>query len=45
MNNSFVLKGNVCQTVNPRELDLREKAFIVCENGVSKGVFNELTSK
>ena len=42
MNNSFVLKGNVCQTLNPRELYLREKAFVVCENGVSRGVFNKL---
>ena len=37
MNKSFVIKGNICQTVNPKELDLHEKAFAVCVNGVSKG--------
>ena len=30
MKNSFVIKGNVCQTVTPRELDLHENAFVVC---------------
>ena len=42
MTNSFVLKGNICQTTNPKELDLYEKAFVVCVNGVSKGVFSIL---
>ena len=42
MNKSFVIKGNICQTVNPKELDLHEKAFAVCVNGVSKGVFDTL---
>ena len=22
MNNSFVIRGNICQTMNPKELDL-----------------------
>ena len=39
MGNSFIIKGNVCQTINPKELDLHEKAFVVCVDGVSKGVF------
>ena len=42
MNKSFVIKGNVCQTKNPRELDIIEGAFAVCVDGVSKGVFNTL---
>ena len=45
MNGSFVIKGNVCQTKNPKELDLYEKAFLVCENGISKGVFNVLPAE
>ena len=45
MNNSFVIKGNICQTINPKELDLHKDAFVVCENGVSKGVFNNLPDK
>ena len=27
MEKSFVIKGNVCQTKNPRELDLHENAY------------------
>ena len=42
MNNSFVIKGNICQTKNPQELDLHERAFAVCVDGVSKGVFSTL---
>ena len=42
MKNSFIIKGNICQTTNPQELDLREQAFVVCVDGVSKGVFDDL---
>ena len=42
MKNSFVIKGNICQTKNAKELDLHENAFAVCVDGVSKGVFDVL---
>ena len=42
MENSFVIKGNFCQTKNPRALDLHEQAFAVCVDGVSKGLFDVL---
>ena len=42
MNNSFVIKGNICQTINPDKLDLHENAFAVCVNGASMGVFDFL---
>ena len=42
MKNSFVIKGNICQTKSSKELDLHERAFAVCEGGVSKGVFDVL---
>lgn len=42
MINSFVIKGNVCQTITPEKLDLHENAFVVCVDGVSKGVFDAL---
>ena len=42
MNNSFVIKGNICQTINSKELDLHENAYAVCVNGISKGVFEVL---
>ena len=42
MNNSFVIKGNICQTKTSDALDLHENAFVVCIEGVSKGVFDLL---
>ena len=45
MNNCFVIKGNLCQTKRPGELDLHEKAFAVCVDGVSRGVFEVLPKK
>ena len=42
MSNGFIIKGNICQTKTPRELDLHERAFAVCVDGVSKGVFDVL---
>ena len=42
MKNSFVIKGNICQTKTPSELDLHENAFAVCINGVSRGIFDFL---
>ena len=42
MEKSFVIKGNICQTVNPTELDLHENSYVVCVDGISKGIFNIL---
>ena len=45
MEKSFVIKGNICQTKNAKELDLHEKAFAVCVEGVSKGIFDVLPNE
>lgn len=42
MEKSFVIKGNICQTKNARELDLHENAYAVCVDGISRGVFDIL---
>ena len=42
MSKTFVIKGNICQTKTPTELDLHENAFAVCVDGISKGVFDVL---
>ena len=42
MDNCFIIKGNICQTKNPKELDLREQSYAVCVDGISKGVFDVL---
>ena len=39
---NIVLKGNICYSVSPAQLVTKENAYVVCENGVSKGVFDEL---
>ena len=45
MKKSFVIKGNICQTKNPKELDLHEGAFVACVDGVSKGIYTNLPEK
>ena len=42
MKKSFVIKGDICQTKNSKELDLHEGAFVVCVDGVSKGIYTNL---
>ena len=42
MEKRFVIKGNICQTKSPKELDLHENGYVVCVDGVSKGVFDAL---
>ena len=36
MNHRFIIKGNICQTINPKQLDLHENAFAVCVDGIQK---------
>ena len=38
----FVLKGNICYSVSPTELITKENAYVVCKDGKSCGVFDEL---
>ena len=45
MKGSFVIKGNVCQTLTPVELDIHSGAFAVCVDGTSMGVFDVLPSE
>ncbi|MBR4874069.1 MAG: amidohydrolase family protein [Clostridia bacterium] len=42
MKKDFVIKGNICQTTTPESLDLCESAFVVCMDGISRGVFSVL---
>ena len=45
MDNSFVLKGDICFSISPDALFTMENGYLVCENGVSKGVFEGLPQK
>ena len=40
--NSFVLKGHILYSVSRTELAAWENAYLVCENGVCRGVFDTL---
>lgn len=39
---SFVLKGTICHSQSPDTLSIMDNAYVVCENGISAGVFSVL---
>ena len=45
MDNSFVLKGNVCYNTTPQEVSCTANGYVVCVEGKSAGVFAELPEK
>ena len=45
MDRSFVIKGNICQAINPKALDLHGNAYAVCVDGLSKGVFDTVPAE
>ena len=38
----FVLKGHICYTKNSKKIEVYPNSFLVCVNGVSKGVYSTL---
>lgn len=42
MSETFVLKGNICYSRSQKELQIVNGGYLVCEDGISKGVFQEL---
>lgn len=42
MNRSFVIKGNICYSKNQKELNIVDGGYLVCVDGISKGVFEML---
>ena len=42
---NFILKGHVCYTPEVGRLVIRENAFVVCEDGVCRGVFEEIPER
>jgi guanine deaminase len=41
-NNSFILLGDLCWSRNPRSLETRAGAYLVCREGKSAGVFEKI---
>lgn len=42
---TFALKGNICYSETPERLVIMENSYVVCEDGICQGVFEELPEK
>ena len=42
MNRNLILKGNICHTPEKDNLVIRENAYVVCEEGVCRGIFDKI---
>ena len=45
LSGSFILRGHVCHTPRADSLVIRENAFVVCEAGVCRGVFDDVPER
>lgn len=45
MDRGFVIKGNICHTPRVGELVIRENGYLVCEDGVCRGVFDVVPAR
>ncbi|MDO5417747.1 MAG: amidohydrolase family protein [Lachnospiraceae bacterium] len=41
-NKDFILKGHICYSENSETLTIMEDSYLVCVDGISKGVFREI---
>ena len=44
MSKSFIIKGNICHTPEAGRLVIREDAYVVCQAGTCRGVFDAIPS-
>ena len=44
-NRTFILKGNFCYTPSADTLVTRENSYLICEDGISRGIFPEIPEK
>lgn len=42
MANNFILKGDICYSMHKEQIEVQENAFLICENGISKGVYQTI---
>ena len=40
LDNCFILKGNICHTPQADSLTIKENAYLICEGGVCRGIFD-----
>ena len=42
---NYILKGHICHTPEKGKTEIRENAFTVCEEGICRGVFDEVPER
>ena len=42
---NFILKGSICYSISPKEFMTLENGYLVCEGGISRGIFSEIPDK
>lgn len=42
---SFVIRGNLCYSINSNRIDIRPQAYLVCEDSVCAGIFDALPER
>lgn len=42
---SFIIKGDICHSLAPGELECAGGAYLVCEDGRSAGIFREVPER
>ena len=42
MSRNLILKGNICHTPEKDRLVIRENAYVVCEGGLCRGIFDRI---
>ena len=45
MSRNLILKGNICHTPEKDRLEIREDAYVVCGEGLCRGIFDTLPDK
>jgi len=45
LSRSFILKGHICHTPEANNLVIRENAYAVCEDGICRGIFDEIPER
>jgi len=45
LSRNLILKGNICHTPEKDRLEIREDAYVVCEGGLCRGIFDTIPDK
>jgi len=45
LNRNLILKGTICHTPEKGRLEIREDAYVVCEDGICRGIFDGIPER